>query len=117
MARYRCFCMTEDRRIITGAFVDADYVSDALDIAQRRWERIRAFRFVEVWLGHTRVYPTDPYPIPSVPAAHLHRSITVLSVGASVPHFPASQAGWMIDFGSATAAAKASVAVAEQKPG
>lgn len=56
MRRYRCFCMTEDDKIITGAFIEAEYTWEALKAADQRWKGCAGFHHVEIWLGKYRLY-------------------------------------------------------------
>lgn len=49
--RYRCFCMTKDGRIITGAFVEARSDAEAVSAADRLWQHVSGFHHLEVWLG------------------------------------------------------------------
>lgn len=55
MARYRCFCMTQDGRIITGAFVPADDASEAMDLARAMWAAVPGFDHAELWLDDVGV--------------------------------------------------------------
>ena len=49
--RYRCFCMTHDDRIITGAFLEANSAYEARAAAEAMWKCVRGFHHVQVWLG------------------------------------------------------------------
>ena len=49
--RYRCFCMTRDDRIITGAFVEANSAFEARAAAESMWKSVQGFHHVQVWLG------------------------------------------------------------------
>jgi hypothetical protein len=54
---YRCFCLTVDNRIITGAYIDAKDVWAAVDAARQLWELVPRFRTIEVWDGFSRMWP------------------------------------------------------------
>lgn len=49
--RYRCFCMTDDDRIITGAFVEAESAIEARAAAEHLWQNVPRFHYVDVWHG------------------------------------------------------------------
>lgn len=57
--RYRCFCMTEDGRIITGAFVETGSGSEAVSAAYRLWRNVPGFHHPQVWLAEALLYPAD----------------------------------------------------------
>lgn len=57
MDKYRCFCLTSDGRVITGAFFQAPSLSIAMDEASKRWRDVAAFSLIEVWLGAKKLYP------------------------------------------------------------
>jgi hypothetical protein len=63
--RYRCFCMTHDDRIITGAFVEADSAFEARAAAEVMWRSIRGFHHAQVWLGRI-LLSSRPSPYQSV---------------------------------------------------
>ena len=56
MTVYRCFCLTRDNRIITGAHIDAIDMTAAVETARQRWEAID-YHSIEVWFGTMRIYP------------------------------------------------------------
>jgi len=56
MRKYRCFCLTADQRIITGAFIKATSVSNALSATQDKWRHIEGAALLEVWLGSRLLY-------------------------------------------------------------
>jgi hypothetical protein len=58
MAVYRCFCLTMDNRIITGAHIDAIDMTAAVETARQQWQAID-YHSIEVWLGTMRIYPFD----------------------------------------------------------
>jgi hypothetical protein len=58
MAHYRCFCLTADNRIITGAYIDAMNLVAVVAAARRQWQEAAGFHSVEVWLGPSRLYPS-----------------------------------------------------------
>jgi hypothetical protein len=49
--RYRCFCMTHDDRIITGAFLESNSAFEARAAAEAMWKGVQGFHHVQVWLG------------------------------------------------------------------
>lgn len=53
--RYRCFCMTRDGRIITGAFVTANDANQARAAADLLWRQVPKAHHTEVWLGRVRL--------------------------------------------------------------
>lgn len=53
--RYRCFCMTDDDRIITGAFIEATDMLDARAQAQLLWQHVPDFHHAEIWLDRLRL--------------------------------------------------------------
>lgn len=65
--RYRCFCMTKDGRIITGAFVEARRMIEARVIAQLLWQETPGFHHVQIWLGRLLLSakPADSDPVQS----------------------------------------------------
>jgi hypothetical protein len=62
MPNYRCFCITADNRIITGARVTADDLPSAVEAANQLWQKVPEFRLVEVWLEADRLCPSDAGP-------------------------------------------------------
>jgi hypothetical protein len=54
---YRCFCVTDEGRIITGAKIAAKDLLAALLAANDLWRTVPDFHLVEVWLGRRRLYP------------------------------------------------------------
>lgn len=73
--RYRCFCMTEDGRIITGAFIEANSALAARSVAEGQWAGVKGFHHAEVWLGRILLSggPLMPYLI-NPPAARPYRA-------------------------------------------
>lgn len=72
MARYRCFCMTEAARIITGRVIEADNVREALETARADWRHLSEFAWVEIWLGSDCIYPPVSSPsFPQLPSGRL----------------------------------------------
>lgn len=61
MPRYRCFCLTSDGRIITGAFIEAASVAAAVQHAIQRWRNVPGADRAEVWLGHKLLVPASPW--------------------------------------------------------
>ena len=61
MPLYRCFCMTSDNRIITGAYFQARDVPTVLPIAEDHWRSVKGFHHVDVWLGAANL--TLPHPL------------------------------------------------------
>ena len=59
--RYRCFCMTHDDRIITGAFVEANSAFEARAMAESMWKSVQGFHHVQVWLGRV-LLSGRPFP-------------------------------------------------------
>ncbi len=57
MPRYRCFCLTDDERIITGAFIVAENIGVAVEEANQQWRDVAGFDHLEVWLGPDRLVP------------------------------------------------------------
>jgi hypothetical protein len=57
MPTYRCFCLTTDSRIITGANVEAPRLSGAIAAARLQWQEVPRFHSVEVWQGDSLLYP------------------------------------------------------------
>jgi hypothetical protein len=57
MPRYRCFCLTDDERIITGAFIVAENVPAAVEMARQQWRDVAGLDHLEVWLGRDRLVP------------------------------------------------------------
>jgi hypothetical protein len=57
MPRYRCFCLTDDERIITGAFIEAESIAAAVEGARQQWRATVGFHHLEVWLGRERIAP------------------------------------------------------------
>jgi len=57
MPRYRCFCLTDDDRIITGAFIEAATSSEAVAAADKRWRNDARYDHLEIWLGMKRLVP------------------------------------------------------------
>jgi len=48
---YRCFCLTADNRIISGAHIRAPNAAAAVEAAAKRWSQIPKLYFIEVWRG------------------------------------------------------------------
>jgi hypothetical protein len=48
---YRCFCLTADNRIISGAHIRARDAEAAVEAATVRWSQIPKLHFIEVWRG------------------------------------------------------------------
>lgn len=71
MARYRCFCMTEDGRIITGTFIVAGDASEAMELAWRMWAGVPRFSHVEMWKDDVRVDSARTRPGPESTADQL----------------------------------------------
>ncbi len=59
MPRYRCFCLTDDERIITGAFIEAENVAAAVEVARQQWREAVGFDHLEIWLGRERLVPPE----------------------------------------------------------
>jgi hypothetical protein len=57
MPRYRCFCLTDDDRIIAGAFIDAEDLPAAVEVAREQWRDAVGFDHLEIWLGRVRLVP------------------------------------------------------------
>lgn len=67
MPTYRCFCQTIDRRIITGARLEATDLDAVLADARLRWQDLPDFACVEVWLRNARLWPADAPAIVDLP--------------------------------------------------
>lgn len=63
--RYRCFCMTGDERILTGAFVEANSAVEARATAETMWNHVEGFHHVQVWLGRLLLLGRRPTYQPS----------------------------------------------------
>jgi hypothetical protein len=48
---YRCFCLTADNRIISGAHIRAANPAVAVEAAIARWSQVPRLHFIEVWRG------------------------------------------------------------------
>jgi hypothetical protein len=59
MPRYRCFCLTGDERIITGAFIEAENVPAAVEMARQQWCETVGSDHPEVWRGRERLFPPE----------------------------------------------------------
>lgn len=57
MPTYRCFCMTAEDRILTGARLKAPNLAALSAIAAGRWHTVPGFHHVEIWLGPHRLSP------------------------------------------------------------
>jgi hypothetical protein len=68
MTVYRCFCLTRDNRIITGAHIDAIDMTAAVETARQRWQAID-YHSIEVWFGTMRIYPLHDSHHPRVDRA------------------------------------------------
>jgi hypothetical protein len=55
MPTYRCFCMTAEHRIITGARLSAPNVAALSMVVAARWDSVPGFHHVEIWLGPDRL--------------------------------------------------------------
>lgn len=120
MARYRCFCMTESARIITGAFIEADDAARALDIAIAEWRHISQFAWVEMWLGADRVYPVNSLALPHVSSGVPGRPVALAAMSQDALQRPASTPGWIsqreIGAGAGQAPGRGMAMTAAQKP-
>lgn len=96
MPRYRCFCMTEDARIITGAVIEADHAAAALDIAFQKWSGIPAFAFVQIWLGSDRLYPGNAQAFSPGAITAPGRSLGLPCLNRPAHETPASPPRWIL---------------------
>lgn len=96
MARYRCFCMTEGGRVITGTLVEADHVARALDIASGKWRGTPGFASVEIWLGSDRVYPASVQSLHGMEIAAPVGSGSLPSRTGHALGVPASAPSWIL---------------------
>lgn len=55
MPIYRCFCMTADNRIITGAKLEAKNLGAVVASATTYWHNVVGFHHVDVWLGRQKL--------------------------------------------------------------
>lgn len=96
MTRYRCFCMTEDDRIITGAVVETDYVDQALNIVVEKWRDVPGFASVQLWSGSTRLYPRK---VPALPRLEIAGPISSGFFGMTGHGFEISapMQGWILE--------------------